>query len=111
MEKSNETSSSSVSQTEVDTSSGVTSETLYVQKFRGGELIYSSNKEYETIESVDCNFAQEIELPAVSRTTSPQPSTSKTLTKAEKMARVKRTLNRKQKPIFLKIWIYSSIGR
>ena len=111
MEKSNETPSSSVSQTEVDTSSGVTSETLYVQKFRGGELIYSSNKEYETIESVDCDFVQEIELPAVSqrsgtesrsRSTSPQPSTSKTLTKAEKMARVKRTLNRKQKPIFLK---------
>ena len=65
MAKSNETSSSSVSRTEVDTSSGVTSETLYVQKFRGGELIYSSNKEYETIESVDCAFSQEIELPAV----------------------------------------------
>ena len=135
MRKSNETSSSSVSQTEVDMSTGVTSETLYVQKFRGGELVYSSNKEYETIELVDCDFAQEVELPAVSQRSrtesrsrsrskstesrpksrsksrsrsttlpiSPQPSTSKTLTKAEnKMARVKRTLNRKQKPIFLK---------
>ena len=135
MRKSNETSSSSVSQTEVDTSTGVTSETLYVQKFRGGELVYSSNKEYEIIESVDWDFAQEIELPAVSQRsrtesrsrsgsesiesrpksrsksrsrstsppTSPQPSTSKKLTKAEKkMARVKRTLNRVQKPIFLK---------
>ena len=69
MRKSNETSSSSVSQTEVDTSSGVTSETLYVQKFQGGELVYSTQKEYGTIESVDCNFtdiAQEVELPAVS---------------------------------------------
>ena len=138
MRKSKGTSSSEVSQTEVDTSTGVTSETLYVQKFRGGELVYSSNKEYETIESVDCDFtdlAQEVELPAVSQRsrtesrsrsrskstesrpksrsksrsrstsppTSPQPSTSKKLTKAEKkMARVKRTLNRVQKPIFLK---------
>ena len=125
MRKSKETPSSSVSQTEVDTSTGVTLETLYVQEFRGGQLVYSSNKEYETIESVDCDFtdlAQEVELPAVSqrsrtesksrsrsrsksrsRSATPQPSTSKTLTKAEKkMARVKRTLNRKQKPIFLK---------
>ena len=122
MRKSKGTSSSEVSQTEVDTSTGVTSETLYVQKFRGGELVYSSNKEYETIESVDCDFtdlAQEVELPAVSQrsrtesrsrsssktrsvTTSPQPSTSKMLTKAEKMARTKCTLNKIQKPIFLK---------
>ena len=119
MRKSKESSSSEVSQTEVDTSTGVTSETLYVQKFQGGELIYSSQREYETIESVDCSYSQEVELPAVSQrsrtelrsrsssktrsvTPSPQPSTSKTLTKAEKMARVKRTLNRTQKPIFLK---------
>ena len=124
MRKSNEVPSSSVSQTEVDASTGVTSETLYVQEFHGGQLVYSSNKEYGTIELVDFDFAQEVELPAVPQRSgtesrsrsrsksrsksntppiSPQPSTSKTLTKAErKMARVKRTLNRTQKPIFLK---------
>ena len=131
MRKSDQASSSEVSQTEVDTSTGVTSETLYVQKFQGGELIYSSHKEYGTFESANCDFtevAQEVELPAVSQRTesrsrsssrtrsvtvsprptspkpaSPQPSTSRTLTKAEKkMAKTKRTLNRVQKPIFLK---------
>ena len=113
MKKTKEASSSSVSQTEVDACTGVTSETIYVQEYRGGQLIYSSNKEYGTIEPVDCDFtdiAQEVELPAVTQRTesrsrsssktrsvtaspkpvSPKPSTSKVLTKAEKkMAKTK----------------------
>ena len=122
MRKAQETSSTEISQTEVDTVSGVTSETLYVQKFRGGKLIYSSNKEYETIDPVDSTFGQadqEVELPSApekeksksrsvsksrsrSRSSSPQPSTSTAPTKKRKMARVKHTLTQKQKEIFIK---------
>ena len=123
MENTQGTSSTEISQTEVDAVSGVTSETLYVQKFRGGKLIYSSSKEYETIDPVDSTFNQtdqEVELPSVperenqsrsksrsvsrsrSSSSSPQPSTSTAPTKKKKMARVKHTLTQKQKEIFIK---------
>ena len=117
MDKSKDTSSSEVALTEVDGVSGVISETLYEQRFAGDRLIFSTQKEYETIEPVDCTFfAQEVELPAVpqqsktasrsvsrSRSSSPQPSTNTAEPKKKKrMARLKHTLTQKQKAIFLK---------
>ena len=118
MAKSKETSSSEIAFTEVDAVSGVISETLYEQRFAGDELIYSTQKGYETIESVDCTFlGQEVELPAVSQqrestsrsksrsrseSSSPQPSTSSVPTKGEKMVKVKHTLTQAQKAVFLK---------
>ena len=116
MAKSKETSSSEIAFTEVDAVSGVISETLYEQRFAGDKLIYSTQKGYETIESVDCTFlGQEVELPAVSqqskttsrsvsrsRSSSPQPSTSTAKSKKKKkMAKLKCTLTQKQKAVFL----------